>query len=295
MHTHRQWRRQLTAPVLMLAAAIPATLAAQTTRPAVTRRPTEMRTSPTRTVAETAAIDSFRHRTFASPSPSHHDRYPQGVDVRWNRHPRATAYQLVRSWSATGPWVAATSRATKGDVVTQHIEGLLPGKVLYFRVVALSARDGRLAAIDSSNAAVAQVSPSIVGPNRDAPGFVHLALCNTTPQAAVTLAWHSVPGASGYRVLQAVAPPSGSANGFRDLTHAPVLPATVEAQQMSATVIVRDTVFSQHAVPNGMYDYAVEPMFRMLNDSQEVWATAYGAAVGGLIVPSSESMSCAPQ
>ncbi len=266
--------------------------AAQATRPAAPVRQAVVVSPLVRSVAEAAAVDSFRQRTHALAYPAHLDRYSQGADISWHLRPHALAYQVLRSWNATGPWVAATPDASRKDATTRHIEGLLPGKALYFRVVALDSSDGRLKTIDSSNVAAVATAQSVAGTGRQGAGFVHFARCTVTPRSTVAIAWHPVPDASGYRILYAVEPAAGAPGVSREPTKSIVLPANVEALPGVTTVIVRDTAYSQNAVPSGRYDYAVEPLYRMINDSQEVWSASFGVVAGGLVVPSTLDVAC---
>jgi hypothetical protein len=233
-----------------------------------------MQTPLLRTRTETAATDAFHRGAQAAPRPSIAYQYPQSVQLQWSPYPDAAGYQIVRSWNATGPWAVATTTSSSPKTTFQIVQGLLPNRTLYFRVVALGRVNKGVVALDSSNAAVVHTSGVVARfPDTNVPGFVHLIGCAATPQAQLSLVWHPVPGASGYRIVQGVdIQPVG-----RD--HHKASPGEAEAQQVAA-LVVRDTVFSQNAVPTGRYVYAVEPLFRMLNDTiEEPGSPMFGAAV----------------
>jgi hypothetical protein len=227
-----------------------------------------------RTRAESAAIDAFHHgarATARGPIPYH---YLQRVDLQWFPYPGAAGYRIVRAWSATGPWVAATPTASPAKITLQTVQGLLPNRTLYFRVVALGVQNKTMIALDSSNAAVVLTAAfSSMAPTGSEPEFIRFARCPKTPSAQVTLIWHIVPGVSGYRVVQGI---DTRPAGFSESPFA--APGEAETQQVAAFV-VRDTVFSQSSVPTGRYVYAVEPLFRMLNDSVEEPAKSFGRGI----------------
>lgn len=272
----RPTRRSLArvAGVVAALASMAAMAPAQTTRRAVIQRPAQTPTRLARTKSETAAIDAFRHGTRADARGTIPYQYLQSVQLHWSPYPGAAGYRIVRSWSATGPWVAAAPTASSARITLQKVQGLLPGRTLYFRVVALGVQNKTMVALDSSNASVVRIAGfSAIAPTTSKPGFVHLVPCPAAPSAQVTLIWHVVPGASGYRVVQGIdTRPVGLAPSPR------AVPGEAEAQQV-ATFVVRDTVFSQSSVATGRYVYAVEPLFKMLNDSVEEPAKFFGAGV----------------
>lgn len=223
---------------------------------------------------ETAATDAFRRGTQAVARPPIPYQYPQSIQLQWSPYPNAAGYQIVRSWNATGPWAAATTTALPAKSTFQIVQGLLPDRTLYFRVVALGRLNKAVVALDSSNAAVVHTAGIVANyPTTSMPGFVHIIGCSAAPQAQVKLIWHSVPGAPGYQIIQGIDPrPAGGVPNK-------ALPGEAETQQV-ASIMVRDTVFSQSSVPAGRYVYAVVPLFRMLNDTVEVpESLMFGAAV----------------
>ncbi|HET7584790.1 MAG TPA: hypothetical protein VFK13_07780 [Gemmatimonadaceae bacterium] len=170
--------------------------------------------------------------------------------------------------------MAATPTASPAKITLQTVQGLLPGRTLYFRVVALGVQNKTMIALDSSNAAVVLTAgSSAMVPTTIEPEFIRFAPCPAAPSAQVTLIWHVVPDASGYRVVQGI---DTRPAGFSESPFAPA--GEAEAQQV-ATFVVRDTVFSQSAVPRGRYVYAVEPLFKMLNDSVEEPAKFFGKGI----------------
>lgn len=229
-----------------------------------------------------AQIAAFEQRTTAAARLPGAD-FRQAASVVWTPYPGARAYQILRGASATGPWVHAAP-ATRGSRTTAAtIDGLFPDRDFYFRVVALGPRGDALVALDSSNVAFAHTYG--VGLVAD---FVRLAECVTTPQSQVKLAWRPVAGASGYRVAQGIAPPVHP----REFSKLPAYKADSVEAHLIAAFVARDTTFTQH-VATGTYAFAVEPLYRMPGDAEELAAAKAGNVVI-VVVPGSAAHNFCP-